>query len=53
LPIDGTRAIFVEYHSRADAETILALLGGNFSLVNQDSGAPVGTFIFLHRSLIS
>lgn len=47
LSLKKTRALFVEHHSRADAEAILALLAPDFRLANADSGEPVGTFLFL------
>jgi len=49
LLLQKTRAIFVEHHSRADAETITAMLSSNFSLVNEDSGKPIGVLKFVRR----
>lgn len=49
LPLHDTRAIFLEHHSRADAEALKALLEPGFKLQGADSGREVGTFIFLRR----
>ncbi len=49
LPLQETRAVFLEYHSRADAETIKAMLAPEFRLVGHDSGKALGTFAFLRQ----
>ncbi len=45
----NTRAIFLEHHSRPDAETIKAMLAPEFSLVRGDSSEALGTFAFLRK----
>jgi FkbM family methyltransferase len=47
LNLHKTRGLFLEHHSRADAETIKAILAAEFRLVGGDSGQPIGTFAFL------
>jgi hypothetical protein len=47
LPLHRTRAIFLEYHSREDAETIKTMLAPDFRLVVDDTGAAIGTYVFL------
>jgi FkbM family methyltransferase len=49
LRLDRTRAIFLEHHSRADAETIKAMLAPTFNLVGADAGQALGTFSFIRR----
>jgi FkbM family methyltransferase len=49
LQLQRTRAIFLEHHSRADAETIKAMLDPEYRLVGCDSGQALGTFAFLRR----
>ena len=49
LPLQKTRAIFLEHHSRADAETIKAMLATEFKLVGGDSGDEIGSFAFLRK----
>lgn len=49
LLLGKTHAVFLEHHSRVDAETIKAMLAGEFDLVGSDSGEAVGTFAFLRR----
>jgi len=49
LQLQRTRALFLEHHSRADAETIKAMLAPEYRLVGCDSGKPLGTFAFLRR----
>lgn len=54
LPLQDTKAIFLEYHSRADAVTIRELLDREFALHpatgNARSSGEIGTFAFLRRS---
>ncbi len=49
LLLGKTHAVFLEHHSRVDAETIKAMLAAEFNLVGSDSGEAVGTFAFLRR----
>jgi hypothetical protein len=49
LPLEQTRAIFVEHHSREDAETIKEMLAPQFDLLSDDAGQAIGTFAFLRR----
>jgi len=49
LLLGKTQAIFLEHHSRADAETIKAMLSIDFDLIGGDSGREIGTFKFLRR----
>jgi FkbM family methyltransferase len=49
LRLEHTRGIFLEHHSRADAERIKAMLAPMFDLVGNDSGGALGTFAFLRR----
>jgi FkbM family methyltransferase len=49
LQLQRTRAFFLEHHSRADAETIKAMLAPEYRLVGCDSGKAIGTFAFLRR----
>ena len=49
LFLGKTQAIFLEHHSRADAETIKAMLAPEFNLYGGDSGEAIGTFTFLRR----
>ena len=49
LLLQKTRAIFLEHHSRADAETIKAILAPKFKLLGSDSNEAIGTFAFLRR----
>jgi FkbM family methyltransferase len=49
LQLQRTRALFLEHHSRADAETIKEMLAPEFQLVSGDSGEEIGTFAFLRR----
>ncbi len=49
LPLQNTRAIFLEHHSRSDAETIKLMLDRDFKLIGKDSGEPVGTFTFFRK----
>lgn len=49
LQLQQTRALFLEHHSRADAETIKEMLAPEFHLVSGDSGKAIGTFSFLRR----
>ena len=49
LPLGKTRAIFLEHHSRADAETIKAMLAPGFNVLGGDSGKAIGTFAFLRK----
>ncbi|MCP4745131.1 MAG: FkbM family methyltransferase [Desulfobacteraceae bacterium] len=49
LLLNKTHAIFIEHHSRADAETIKAMLSTDFDLIGGDSGKAIGTFKFLRR----
>jgi FkbM family methyltransferase len=49
LPLQATRAIFVEYHSRADADAIKAMLASHFRLVSIDAGQDLGTMSFIRR----
>jgi FkbM family methyltransferase len=49
LPLQKTRAIFLEHHSRADAETIKTMLAAEFKLVGGDSGDAIGSFAFLRK----
>ena len=49
LQLHRTQAILLEYHSRADAETIKTMLAPKYRLVGEDSGAAIGTFGFLRR----
>jgi len=55
LPLHDTKAIFLEYHSRADAVTIRELLERDFARHPATGDAPsppaeIGTFAFLRRS---
>jgi len=49
LHLEKTRAIFLEHHSRADAETIKVMLAPKFNLIGGDSGEVIGTFAFLRK----
>jgi FkbM family methyltransferase len=49
LDLERTRAIFLEHHSRADADAIKAMLAPAFNLVGVDSGEAIGTVSFLRR----
>lgn len=49
LQLHDTRAVFLEHHSRADAEIIKALLEAEFVLHGTDCGRAVGTLVFLRR----
>jgi FkbM family methyltransferase len=49
LQLQRTRALFLEHHSRADAETIKAMLDRDYRLVGCDSGKALGTFAFVRR----
>lgn len=49
LPLGNTRAIFLEHHSRADAEAIKALLAPQFNLISGDSGKAIGTLSYLKK----
>jgi FkbM family methyltransferase len=49
LQLQRTQALFLEHHSRADAETIKEMLAPEFHLVSGDSGEAIGTFSFLRR----
>ncbi|MDH4189700.1 MAG: FkbM family methyltransferase [Betaproteobacteria bacterium] len=49
LALQATSAVLLEYHSRADAETIKSLLSPAFRLVTADSGEALGTFVFFRR----
>jgi len=49
LPLHQTRAIFVEHHSRADAETIKNMLAATFRLSGGDSGDAMGSFAFVRK----
>ena len=49
LDLSATKAIFLEHHSRADADAIHALLAPGFDLVGGDSGQPIGTLRFVRR----
>lgn len=46
LDLNKTKAIFLEHHSRADAERIKAFLASAFKLICSDSGAETGTLKF-------
>lgn len=55
LPLHDTKAIFLEYHSRADAVAIRELLERDFARYTATRDAPsppaeIGTFAFLRRS---
>lgn len=49
LDLSKTKAIMLEYHSRADAATIQAMLDAQFERVNEDAGTDIGTFIFFRK----
>jgi len=49
LSLQNTLAIFLEYHSRADAEIIKAMLTEEFQFIGNDSGEAIGTFTFLKK----
>lgn len=49
LHLSKTRAIFLEHHSRSDAEKIKAMLAPEFDLVGDDLGESIGTLTFLRR----
>lgn len=49
LALHDTRALLLEHHSRADAETIKGMLSADFAMANQDSGDPIATMIFVRR----
>jgi FkbM family methyltransferase len=49
LQLQRAQAIFLEHHSRADAETIKAMLAPEYRLVGADSGKALGTFAFVRR----
>jgi FkbM family methyltransferase len=49
LCLSETRAIFLEYHSRADAQTITAMLSPDFDCIGAESGEEIGTLAFLRR----
>lgn len=49
LPLQKTQAIFLEHHSRSDAETLKSMLQARYELIGGDSGVPVGTLRFLLR----
>ena len=49
LCLKNTRAIFLEHHSRDDAETIKTMLAAEFKLVGGDSGDAIGSFAFLRK----
>jgi hypothetical protein len=49
LNLERTRAIFLEHHSRADADAIKAMLTPAFDLVGVDEGQALGTFSFVRR----
>jgi FkbM family methyltransferase len=49
LRLHRTQAIFLEHHSRADAETIKSILALDYRLVGTDSGAAIGTLAFLRQ----
>lgn len=50
LSLYQTRAIWLEYHSRRDAETLKTLLSAEFDLVSQDPGETMGTLAFLRKA---
>lgn len=45
LDLTRTEAILLEYHSRADAETIVRMLTPRFTVLHK-SGGEIGTMIF-------
>ena len=49
LNLERTRAIFLEHHSRVDAETIKSMLAPAFNLAGVDGGEAIGTFSFVRR----
>ncbi len=49
LQLKRTQALFLEHHSRADAETIKAMLAPEYRLLGGDSAEAIGTFAFLRR----
>jgi FkbM family methyltransferase len=49
LLLKKTRVIFLEHHSRTDAETIKAILAPEFDLLGGDTGEAIGTFAFLRK----
>ena len=50
LSLHNTQAIFLEHHSRTDAEIIKSMLTREFDLVNADSGNEIGTFCFVRKN---
>lgn len=49
LRLDRTKALFLEHHSREDAETIKDMLASQFQLVGEDKGETEAVFSFLRR----
>jgi len=49
LDLTSTRAVLLEHHSRADAETIKKFLNDRYALIGGDSGQPVGTLRFIGK----
>ena len=49
LSFETTRAVFLEYHSLADARTIRELLTPQFHLAHEHAEGAIGTYIFLRN----
>ncbi|MEO1992109.1 MAG: FkbM family methyltransferase [Pirellulales bacterium] len=49
LPLKMTKAIFLEYHTREDSQSIKAILASEFSLVSEDSLQDLGMLLFVRK----
>ena len=49
LSFETTRAVFLEYHSLADARTIRELLTPQFHLAHEHAEGAISTLIFLRN----
>jgi hypothetical protein len=49
LSFETTRAVFLEYHSLADARTIRELLTSQFHLAHEHAEGAISTYIFLRN----